>query len=148
MMANIAKFRPLPSTNFFSNSLFDEFFNRSIGDVVGSDNWISQPAVNILETNDAFLIELAAPGFDKKDFELNVENHRLVVRGKREQAEPENGKQYARREFRFASFERSFKLPETVNQEAVSAVYENGILVVSLPKRDEAKPVVKTISVG
>lgn len=148
-MANIAKFRPLSSTKFFPNGLLDDFFNHSIADVLGADVVVNQPAVNILETNTAFQLEIAAPGFEKPDFELNVAEDYLSVRAKRETKTDETaGERYTRREFRFDGFKRSFKLPETVNQEAVSAVYENGILLISLPKKEEAKSVVKTISIG
>ena len=147
-MANIAKFRSFPSTNLFSNGLLDNYFNRSIGEFVGSDVLRNQPAVNILETNDSFKIEVAAPGFEKKDFALNVEDNRLTISTKREQIAEENTERFTRREFHFESFERSFKLPETVNQESISAVYENGILKVVLPKKADAQSITKTISVG
>ena len=147
-MANIAKFRPFPSTKFFPNSLFDDFFNRSIADFVGSDALVTQPAVNILETNAAFKLEVAAPGFEKQDFSLNVENDYLTVRAQRERQKDDAAERVTRREFRFDAFERSFKLPATVNQEMISAVYENGVLIVTIPKKEEAKSVVKTIEIG
>jgi len=147
-MANIAKFRPFPSTKFFPNSLFDDFFNRSIADFVGSDALVTQPAVNILETNAAFKLEVAAPGFEKQDFSLNVENDYLTVRAQRERQKDDAAERVTRREFRFDAFERSFKLPATVNQEVISAVYENGVLIVTIPKKEEAKSVVKTIEIG
>lgn len=147
-MTNIAKFRPFPTTKFFPNGLFDDFFNRSIADVLGSDVLVNQPAVNIVETNTSFQLEVAAPGFDKQDFILNVADDFLTVRTQRESKKEETGERYTRREFRFDGFERSFKLPATVNQEAVSAVYENGVLLITLPKKEEAKSVVKTISIG
>ncbi len=147
-MANIAKFRSVPSTNFYPSGLFNDFFNGSIANFIGSDALISQPAVNVLETNDAFKVELAAPGFEKKDFSLKVEDHRLTITAKREQTSENNSERFTRREFRYESFERMFKLPETVNQESVSAVYENGVLQVTLPKKEDAKAVTKAISVG
>lgn len=147
-MANIAKFRPYPATKYFNGGLFDEFFNRSIADVIGSDVLINQPAVNILETNTAFKLEFAAPGFEKQDFTLNVEDKMLTVSGAREQKQEEQQERYTRREFRFDSFQRSFKLPDVVNQDGITAVYEHGVLQVTLPKKEEAVPVVKTISIG
>ena len=65
-MTNIVKFQPYPSTKTFVNGLFDEFFNRNLADQVGADNFASHAAVNVLETENAFKIELAAPGFDTK----------------------------------------------------------------------------------
>lgn len=146
-MTNIAKFRPYNSTKILSNGLFDDLFNRSIADFIGSDTLTSQPAVNIAETEAAFLIELAAPGFDKQEFSLKVEQDNLMISAEKESKEEEKNERYARREFRFESFKRSFKLPETVNQADVSAVYENGVLKVTLPKKDEAKSVVKTVAI-
>lgn len=146
-MTNIAKFRPAVSTKLIPNGLFDEFFNRSIADFIGSDSPSSQPAVNISEADASFLIEIAAPGFEKQDFSLNVDRDNLTVSAQKGNEQEEKNERYARREFRFESFKRSFKLPETVNQAEVSAVYENGVLKVTLPKKDEAKSVVKTIAI-
>lgn len=147
-MTNIVKFQPYPSTKTFVNGLFDEFINRNLGDFVGADNFASHAAVNVLETENAFKIELAAPGFDKQDFTLNVENDQLTIEAKHETKEEETNERYTRREFRVAAVKRSFKLPKTVNQDAINAVYENGILNVTLGKKEEAKPVVKSIPIG
>lgn len=149
-MANVVKFQPLPATKFFTNGFFDEFFNRGVGEVMGNDNLVSQPAVNVSENNESFNIEVAAPGFDKQDFTLNVENGYLVVSARREEKTEENNEKnrILRREFRFESFKRSFKLPNSVNQDAISAVYEKGLLHIALPKKEEAKPVTKTIQIG
>lgn len=147
-MSNIAKFRPLPTTNSFSNGLLDEFFNRSIGDILGSDVVVNQPAVNILETATAFELEFAAPGFEKQDFSLNVENGHLTVNAKRENKQEASNERFTRREFRFDSFKRTFTIPETVNQDSISAVYQNGVLHVTLPKKEEATTNVKTIAIS
>lgn len=147
-MTNIVKFQPLPSTKPLFNGFLDEFFNRNISNFVGSDAVLNQPAVNVIETDASFKIELAAPGFDKQDFKVNVENDFLTVTGSRETKNEEQNERYTRREFSVASFKRSFKLPKTVNQEAIAAVYENGILNVTLGKKEEAKPLVKTIQIN
>jgi HSP20 family protein len=149
-MTNVAKFQPLPATKFFTNSFFDEFFNRNVGELVGNENWTSQPAVNVSENNESLNIEVAAPGFNKPDFSLNVENGQLVISAKHEEKAEENNEKnrFLRREFRFESFKRSFKLPNSVNQDGISAVYENGLLLVTLPKKEEAKPVSKNILIG
>ena len=147
-MTNIVKFQPLPSTKPLFNGFLDEFFNRNISNFVGSDAVLNQPAVNVVETDAAFKLELAAPGFDKQDFKVNVENDFLTVTASRETKNEEQNERYTRREFSVASFKRSFKLPKTVNQEAIAAVYENGILNVTLGKKEEAKPLVKTIEIG
>ena len=147
-MTSIVKFQPLPSTKPLFNGFLDEFFNRSLGNFVGSDAVLTQPAVNVVETDEFFKLEFAAPGFDKQDFALNVENDFLTVEAKHEIKTEETTERYTRREFSVASFKRSFKLPKTVNQDAIAAVYENGILNVTLGKIEEAKPVVKTIQIG
>jgi HSP20 family protein len=148
-MTSVVKFSPFPATKLFSRGLVDDLFNRSIADYIGSDVLMNQPAVNIVEHDDQFSLELAAPGFDKQDFSINVENNVLIIEGKRESKTPENtAEKFTRREFRVEAFKRTFKLPETVNQEAITAVYTNGILNVGIPKKEEAKPFVKTIEIG
>lgn len=150
-MTGIVKVQPFPTTKFFSNSFFDEFFNRGIGEFVGNDIQLSHPAVNVTETDEAFKVALAAPGFEKQHFALNIENGHLTISAKREEKSEETETEksrFLRREFRYESFSRSFKLPNTVNQDAIAAVYENGILNVTLPKKEEAKPVTKTIQIG
>ena len=153
-MTNFVKFRPYPVTKSFTNGFLNEFLHRGVADFVGSDSVLSQPSTNVLETVDAFEIELAAPGFEKKDFSLQVENDHLVIEAKRttENAEgaeksPETTR-FLRREFRYESFKRSFKLPQSVNIEAIRAVYEGGILSVAIPKKEEAKPQSKQILLG
>ena len=148
-MTNIVKFQPLPSTKLGFNGLLDNFFGKELSDFIGHDAISNVPAVNVTETKDSFNLELAAPGFEKQDFSLNVENGHLILSAKKEAKTEENeGQNYVRREFRYESFKRSFKLPNSVNPEGISAVYNNGILLVSLPKKEEAKPVVKQIEIS
>jgi HSP20 family protein len=150
-MTSIVKVQPFPATKSLTNGFLNEFFNRGVADFVGSDSVLSQPATNVSETNDAFNVALAAPGFEKKDFVLNVENGHLTIEAKHEtktEEKSENGERFLRREFRYESFKRSFKLPQTVNIEAIAAVYENGVLTVAIPKKEEAKPLTKNIQIG
>lgn len=147
-MTNIVKFHPYPSTKTFVNGLFDEFFSRNLADNVGADNFVSHAAVNVLETDEAFKIQLAAPGFDKNNFSLQIENDQLTIEAKHEAKQEETNERYTRREFRVNAIKRSFKLPKTVNQDAINAVYENGILNVTIGKKEETKPTVKTITIG
>ena len=150
-MTSLVKVQPFPTTKFFSNGFFDELLNRGIGEFVGNDAQVSQTAVNVTETDETFKVEIAAPGFEKPNFALNVENGHLTVTAKREEKAtevPADKSRFLRREFRYESFKRSFKLPNSVNQDAISAVYENGILNIGLPKKEEAKPVAKNIQVG
>lgn len=147
-MSNVSKYQPSFSTKPFFNSLLDEFFGKNIGDFVGNDMTASTPLVNVRETNDAFLLELAAPGYQKGDFKLNLEQDELTLSVEKEVKNEQTEERYTRREFRYDSFSRSFKLPKTVNQNAIAAVYENGVLLVTLPKHEASKPVVKTIEIG
>jgi len=117
------------------NALADHFFKGSIADFVGSDFVQSQPTVNVIETDKAFRLELAAPGLEKGDFHLNIEKNHLKISVKKEQEEMAEGEKFTRREFAYTSFERSFKLSDKVDQEAISASYEQGILNIHVPKK-------------
>jgi len=99
------------------------------------------PKVNIRDTGVAYIVDLAVPGMRKKDFSIALENEILTISAKKETNEVENSSEsYLRREFGFAEFERSFNLPDTIDEEKIKASYTNGILSVHLFKREEAKP--------
>ena len=95
----------------------------------------TKPAYNILEEKDSYVLSLAVPGLNKSEINLNLEKNILHVSHKTENEISTGG--YARKEFDYKNFERSFELPETVNQEKIKASYEDGILHIRLPKRDE-----------
>ena len=126
-------------------SLFDDFFTRDWLDSSRA-NWrvsgASLPAVNVMETNDDFRIEVAAPGMKRNDFKVELDNNVLTISSQREdrnEEKDENGN-YARREFSYQSFQRSFSLPENkVLGDKISARYVDGILLVTVPKSEEAK---------
>jgi HSP20 family protein len=97
--------------------------------------------VNILESEDNFELEVAAPGFEKKDFKIELNNNVLTISSdKREETEHTEGKQFTRKEYSYLSFCRSFTIPESANKEKIEANYEQGILKVIIPKREESKP--------
>lgn len=98
-----------------------------------------RPAVNVLETENEFRIELIVPGFSKENFDLQVENELLTLSATVEPTEREE-ETVIRRQFEARSFERRFELPDSVNPDTLGASYDNGILTVTLPKREEAKP--------
>jgi len=100
---------------------------------------MDEPALNIKEKKDEFEIELAVPGFNKKDFEVNIADGCLNIMAKKSEAKEAKDEYYTRKEFSYNSFEKSLKLPETVIDEKVKAKYENGILKFSLAKKEEAK---------
>ncbi len=121
----------------FFPSMLDDFFKTDwLGGV--SNLVTNNPAVNIIEKDDLFEIEVAAPGFTKKDFEVDVDNEVLTIAATaQEQKEGETN--YARREFNYNSFKRTFTLSDAINSAAIKGDYKNGILTVTLPKREEAK---------
>ena len=96
----------------------------------------SFPAVNVLESEESFKIELAAPGLKKEDFKVNIHENSTE---KKEETEETVGK-YTRKEFNFSSFKRTFTLPKSVDSEKIVATYNDGVLGLELPKKEEAKP--------
>jgi HSP20 family protein len=125
-------------------SFFDRFWNNELMDW-GHSNYSSTntslPAVNVRETNDDFIIEVAAPGMDKKDFKVHFKNNVLTISSEKESKKEEKDENYTRKEFSYQSFQRSFTVAENaVHGEKISAKYNNGILNIVLPKRDEVKP--------
>lgn len=121
-------------------SFIDDFFGREFYPVHYQRNGFkSLPAVNILEEDDAFTIEVAAPGLEKKDFKIDLDNDCLTISSGREETTEDRQDNYTRREFRYDSFCRSFNLPDTVDSEKISASHKNGILSVNIPKKEEAR---------
>ncbi len=122
-------------------SFIDEFFGKDWMDSVFSDRpGITTPAVNVKETDDDFLIEVAAPGLDKNDFNVNLDNNVLTISSEKEHKDEEKeGSRYMRREFSYTSFSRSFTLPEAVDAEKIQAKHKDGVLMISIPKREESK---------
>jgi HSP20 family protein len=100
-------------------------------------NWM--PAVNIRERAEDFIIDLAVPGMNKKDFTVEVDNGVLVVSGERKEENMEENEKLTRREFSYGSFRRSFNLPDAANPDKISASYRDGILSLTITKREESK---------
>ncbi|MFP4090649.1 MAG: Hsp20/alpha crystallin family protein [Cyclobacteriaceae bacterium] len=122
-------------------SFFDDFLTRDFFDWSGqSVTGTSIPKVNIVETPDAFKVEMAAPGMKKDDFRIELDNNMLTISSevKHEEEIPDNH-QYTRREFSYQSFRRTFHLPDTVENERIKARYEHGLLSLEIPKKEEAK---------
>jgi HSP20 family protein len=127
------------STNMFP-SLFEEFFRPDWLGGIQNQSAHNVPPVNIKENETSYEVELSAPGKTKEDFNIEVENEVLTISSQHQSETTQEQGRYTRREFSFSSFKRSFALPETVNQEDIQAVYESGILRITLPKREEALP--------
>ena len=100
----------------------------------------SFPAVNVIESEDAFKIELAAPGLKKEDFKVNIHENTLTISTEKKEESTETVENYTRKEFNFSTFKRSFTLPKTVDSEKIVATYNDGVLALQLPKKEEAKP--------
>jgi HSP20 family protein len=102
---------------------------------------ISLPAVNVCEHPEFWDVEVAAPGFGKEDFQVSAGQGMLTIRAERksDSASEDEGKKYLRKEFSYSRFERSFTLPQGVDEHAVKATFENGILRLTLPRMTEAK---------
>ncbi len=120
---------PLTMFDRMMNEMMSNFFSGTNGTVA---------AVNIIEAPDHYRIEMAAPGLKKDDFELKMDNGVLTISVNKEW-KLEEGHEFRRREFAYYNFERSFMLPETVDADKIKATYKNGILTVTLPKKEEAK---------
>lgn len=113
-----------------------------------ADRFISKvPAVNVGETLDAYVVELAAPGLTKEDFKINVDGDILTVSGEKRNESKVEDKKYSKREYSYSSFRRSFTLPDSIDHGKISATYVDGILTLDIGKREEAKIVTKQIEV-
>ncbi|MEW6467393.1 MAG: Hsp20/alpha crystallin family protein [Bacteroidota bacterium] len=124
--AMLPEFRSL-----FDDLMMDDFFGRDFAH--------HMPAVNISEDNDGFRVELSAPGFSKEEMKVSIENDVMTISAERKTEKSEEERNYTRKEFNYGSFTRSFTLPETADLEKVDAKYENGILILSIAKKDSAK---------
>lgn len=121
-------------------NLVEEFFNHELP-YSWNRNWatVSTPAVNIIEGKEDFRIEVAAPGLNKEDFKINLENDELTISANKEVKKENKEENYTRREFSYSSFTRSFTLPESVAGEKITAEHKDGILTIFVPKREESK---------
>jgi HSP20 family protein len=120
---------------FFEGDLFD-WTNRNF-----SETNTTLPSVNIKENSEGFEVEVAAPGFSKDEFNIELNNDVLTISSEKKiENETKEGQNFTRQEFSYQSFSRSFTLPHIVNSDKISARYENGILKLSIPKKEEAKP--------
>ncbi|MCL6272736.1 Hsp20/alpha crystallin family protein [Muricauda sp. 2012CJ35-5] len=116
----------------------------------GTENWNNNlPAVNIKDNTEGFELELAVPGGKKEDFKIEVDNDILTISNEAKTESKEQNDKYTRKEFTYSAFQRAFTLPETVDGSKIDAKYEDGILRISLPKKEEALPAPKRmISIG
>ncbi len=126
------------------NDIFESIFNDSFF----SDRMMSRvPAVNVSETADQYLIEMAAPGLSKEEFKINLERNMLTVSAEQQKQSEDSGKRYNKREFSYTSFVRSFALPDSADDANINAEYRDGILHISVAKKEEAKLVSRQIEI-
>jgi HSP20 family protein len=130
-------------------SIFDEFFTENRLDVPNYENF-SIPAVNIQENLTNFVIELAAPGLKKENIAIEVEENILKISSEVTSKTESEDKElkFTRKEFNFRNFSRSFTLPETVDVESIAASYEDGILSVTIPKKEEEKALKRMVEIS
>ncbi|MBK9731132.1 MAG: Hsp20/alpha crystallin family protein [Chitinophagaceae bacterium] len=124
--------------------LFDDFFNRDLfnwGNQNFSDTNTTVPAVNIKETAEHYEVEVAAPGMSKKDFKVELDGNSLTISSERSSEKVEHeDERYSRKEFSYQSFQRTFSLQkEVMDTDKIQAKYENGLLHLLIPKKEEAK---------
>jgi HSP20 family protein len=141
-------FRDLVGLQERMNRLFDESF-RGINRTSGEEDWVGgswAPAVDIYEQNGNIVLKAELPGVDPKDVDVRVENNILTLRGERKLDNEVKRENYHRVERAYGSFTRSFTLPNVVDTEKIKAEYKDGLLRMTLPKKDEARP--KQISIN
>ena len=122
------------------NPFFNDVFESILNDSFLSDKLATRvPAVNIAETENEFHIELAVPGLKKEDFKINLEKNVLSISAEKKTENVDEGKKYSKKEYSYNSFIRSFTLPETVDHARIEAEYTDGILKLTVAKKEEAK---------
>ena len=120
--------------------LFENFFDRDIPTLFTSMNRGNFPAVNVKETKDEFIADVAAPGMRKEDFRIRIDGNQLEISAEKEREQVQEDENYTRREYDYNSFTRYFVLPDSVDSNNINARYMDGILQLRIPKKEEAKP--------
>src|SRR3984957_17326777 len=136
-IARLEPFRGLTTLQNQLNRLFDESF-RTHGEESAFTTWA--PAVDVYENANELVVKTDLPDLNEKDIDVRVENNLLTIHGERKFDKSVSEENYLRVERTYGAFSRSFSLPNTVNAEAIGAEYKNGVLTVTLPKREESKP--------
>ena len=134
----LMRFQKTPVQSSLSR-MMDEFFNGGLTDWDNQNLMATQPSVNVIENEDSFDVEVAAPGLKKEDFQLTVEEDMLTISGERKEESEKSEGTFTKREFNYSRFSRSFQLPESCDSERISAAYKDGVLNLNIPKKEEAK---------
>ena len=125
------------NSDLIFTSLLDDFFRPDWNGGIQNFN-STLPAVNIKENETSYKIEFYAPGYKKEDFNIEVDGKTLIISSKKQFENENNNEKYSLKEFSYSSFKRTFNLPEHLDFEGIEANYENGVLIISLPKLEEA----------
>ena len=123
-------------------AVFDDFFKPWNEWFDNGGLWgrtMNVPAVNIADNENEYEVSLAAPGLKKDDFKIDVDGNMLTISSEKEENKEEKDKAFTRKEYNYSSFSRSFTLPDEINREKIEAKYEEGVLKIALPKKEEAK---------
>jgi len=147
--------KALMKTGEMFPTVFEDFFkpwNEWFDDKSFFGKIMKVPAVNVTETKEFFMVSLAVPGLKKNDFKIDIEGNMLTISSEKEEEKEEKEEKdlkFTRKEYNYSSFSRSFTLPEEIKREKITAIYEDGILKLTLPKSEEFKKVaaVKHIAV-
>ncbi len=130
------------------NSLFEDIFQGFPAGLAGND-WNNQGFIpaNIRETREGYFLEIVAPGLEKSDFKVNIDKQILTVSAERKNEARKEDEKFIRREYSFRSFSRSFTLDDTIDASRIQAKYDNGVLSLELPKKEEVKMMPKEIAI-
>ena len=145
----LVKFHNKPLNKSFNNFM-DDFF-ATVPSILRDDfvtpSFRSFTPVNIKETENDYVLEVVAPGFQKEDFRINLDKNTLTVSAETKEEIENKNEKFVRKEFKQQSFSRSFTIDEKIDAENISAKYVNGVLTLNLAKKQEVKPQVKEISI-
>lgn len=145
----LVKFNNGPAQKTFNNFM-DDFFT-AVPSIL-RDDFITPSSrsftpVNVKETENDYVLEVVAPGFQKEDFKINLDNNTLTISAEKKEETENKNEKFIRKEFKQQSFSRSFTVDEKVDAENISAKYVNGVLTLNLAKKQEVKPSLKEISI-
>jgi HSP20 family protein len=137
----ILRWRPLGEVDSFKREMdrmFDNFFGSGTETSESSLTWY--PSVDIKETKDEFVMMAEVPGMSKDDIKINISENTLTIKGEKKEEKKEDDHNYHRVERRYGTFQRSFTLPTQIQGSKVKAAYKDGVLTITMPKKEEVKP--------
>jgi HSP20 family protein len=130
---------PRINTGFDFPDILDRFFNDNYVRNKNALNDYTVPAVNVSEDEKQYEVDVAAPGMEKKDFNIDVTDNMLTISAEKEHEDKQEEENYVRREFGYTQFKRTFALPDNVNEEKIDANYKDGVLKIAIPKKEIEK---------